>query len=92
VLSTGYGATDPMIARKTGDRQPSGLPGGLNRTYRERMNPMEERNLPYWKARVIDLEELIYREADREALKVLLVKYAHANVEVQILEITMSIR
>ncbi|HUS88256.1 MAG TPA: hypothetical protein VMW91_02610 [Desulfosporosinus sp.] len=53
---------------------------------------MEERNLPYWKARVIDLEELIYREADREALKVLLVKYAHANVEVQILEITMSIR
>jgi len=53
---------------------------------------MEERNLPYWKARVIDLEELIYLEADREALKVLLIEYTRANVEVQILEITMSIR
>jgi len=52
---------------------------------------MEEHNLPYWKARVIDLEELIHLETDREALKVLLIKYARAYVEIQILEITRSI-
>jgi len=53
---------------------------------------MKERNLAYWKGRLIDLEELIYLETDRETLKVLLIGYVQANVEIQILEIYMSAR
>jgi len=51
-----------------------------------------EHNLAYWKARKIDLEELIYLETDKETLKVLLLGYARAYVEIQILEIVMLIR
>ena len=51
-----------------------------------------EHDLPYWKARVIDLEELIYYESDVAELHILLVKFARAYVEIQILEICMSIR
>jgi len=53
---------------------------------------MEEHDLPYWKGRLIDIEELIYLETDKETLKVLLLGYARAYVEIQILEIIMSIR
>ena len=53
---------------------------------------MEEHDLPYWKGRLIDIEELIYLETDKETLKVLLVAYARAFAEIQILEIIMSIR
>jgi len=50
-----------------------------------------ERSLPYWKARAIDLEELIFLETDRETLKILLMAYAEAIYEIQIHEIEKSI-
>jgi len=53
---------------------------------------MEDHNLSYWKGRLLDLEELIYLEADRETLKVLLIGYVQATVEIQILEIYMAVR
>ena len=51
-----------------------------------------EHDLPYWKGRKLDLEELIYYESDVAELHILLVKFARAYVEIQILEICMSIR
>ena len=59
------------------------------------MEPIPEHpeyDLPYWKGRLIDIEELIYLETDKNALRALLMGYAQAYVEIQILEIVMSIR
>ena len=53
---------------------------------------MEEHDLPYWKGRLIDIEELIYLETDRKTTKALLIGYAKAYTEIQILEIIMSTR
>jgi len=46
-----------------------------------------EYSLPYWKARAIDLEELIFLETDRATLKILLMGYVEAIMEIEILEI-----
>jgi len=40
-------------------------------------------SLPYWKARAIDLEELIFLETDRETLKILLMGYVEAIMEIE---------
>ena len=70
-----------------------GVLASIERTWD--MEPIQEHSeypLRWWKGRLLDLEELIYLEEDKDTMKELLIGYTQAYVEIQILEIVMSIR